>query len=92
MERWSASTLWPSYIGEKGRTLGKTYEIKARCYWESREHVENKEKMTPPQKQQQQQHDRQRQQRRRPRKHEFTNRQHEEECVCATDTDAAYNW
>jgi hypothetical protein len=26
--------LWPSYIGEKGRTLGKTYGIKARCYWE----------------------------------------------------------
>ncbi len=26
--------LWPTYIGEKGRTLGKTYEIKARCYWE----------------------------------------------------------
>jgi hypothetical protein len=50
-----------------------------------------KEKMTPPQKKQQQ-HDRQRQQRRRPRKHELTNRQHEEECVYATDTDAAYNW
>jgi hypothetical protein len=29
------------YIGEKGRTLGKTYGIKARCYWEPREHVEN---------------------------------------------------
>jgi hypothetical protein len=26
--------LWPSYIAEKGRTLGKTYGIKARCYWE----------------------------------------------------------
>ncbi len=26
--------LWPTCIGEKGRTLGKTYEIKARCYWE----------------------------------------------------------
>jgi hypothetical protein len=26
--------LWPTYIGEKGRTLGKTYWIKARCYWE----------------------------------------------------------
>jgi hypothetical protein len=26
--------LWPTYIGEKGRTLGKTYEIKASCYWE----------------------------------------------------------
>jgi hypothetical protein len=30
IERWSASP----YIGEKGRTLGKTYEIKVRCYWE----------------------------------------------------------
>ncbi len=27
-------SLWPTYIGEKGRTLGKTYGIKARCYWE----------------------------------------------------------
>jgi len=26
--------LWPTYIGEKGRTLGKTFGIKARCYWE----------------------------------------------------------
>jgi hypothetical protein len=26
--------LRPTYIGEKGRTLGKTYGIKARCYWE----------------------------------------------------------
>jgi hypothetical protein len=26
--------LWPTYIGEKGRTLGITYGIKARCYWE----------------------------------------------------------
>jgi hypothetical protein len=41
--------LWPTYIGEKGRTLGKTYGIKARCYWEHLwrthcepvEHVEN---------------------------------------------------
>jgi hypothetical protein len=31
-------SLWPTYIGEKGRTLGKTYRIKARCYWE---HIEN---------------------------------------------------
>jgi hypothetical protein len=22
------------YVGEKGRTLGKTYGIKTRCYWE----------------------------------------------------------
>jgi hypothetical protein len=42
-------TLWPMYIGEKGRTLGKTYGMKARCYWEHswgthwelREHTEN---------------------------------------------------
>jgi len=26
--------LWPTYIGEMGRALGKTYRIKARCYWE----------------------------------------------------------
>jgi hypothetical protein len=26
--------LWPTYIGEKGRTLGKTYGIKVKCYWE----------------------------------------------------------
>jgi len=36
--------LWPTYIHEKGRTLGKTYGIKARCYWEAREHVGNKGK------------------------------------------------
>jgi hypothetical protein len=24
--------LWPRYIGVKGRTLGKTYGIKVRCY------------------------------------------------------------
>jgi hypothetical protein len=36
-------------IGEEGRTLGKTYGIKVRCYWEHpwgthwqpREHIEN---------------------------------------------------
>jgi hypothetical protein len=41
--------LWPTYIGEKGRTLGKTYEMKARFYWEHpwgthwrpREHIGN---------------------------------------------------
>jgi len=41
--------LHPSYIGEKGRTLGKTYVIKARCYlehpwgthWEPWEPIEN---------------------------------------------------
>jgi len=26
--------LCPTYIGEKGRTLGKTYVVKARCYLE----------------------------------------------------------
>jgi hypothetical protein len=25
-------SLGPTYIGEKGRTLGKTYGIKTRCY------------------------------------------------------------
>jgi hypothetical protein len=29
-----ALSLGPTYIGEKGRTLGKTFGIKARCYWE----------------------------------------------------------
>jgi len=41
--------LWPTYKGEKWRTLGKTYGIKGRCYWEHpwgthwepREHVGN---------------------------------------------------
>jgi hypothetical protein len=27
-------SLWRTYIVEKGRTLNKTYGIKARCYWE----------------------------------------------------------
>jgi len=26
--------LWPTYIGEKGRTFGKTYGIEVSCYWE----------------------------------------------------------
>jgi hypothetical protein len=26
--------LWPTYIGEKGRTSGKTYGIKVSGYWE----------------------------------------------------------
>jgi hypothetical protein len=34
--------LWPSYIGEKGRTLGKTYRIKDRLYWE---HIGNLRKI-----------------------------------------------
>ncbi len=34
MDRWSASPLWPTDICEKGRTLSKTYGIKARCDWE----------------------------------------------------------
>jgi hypothetical protein len=45
--------LWPTYIGEKGRTLGKTGGIKARYYkehpwgthWELKEHIGNKGKM-----------------------------------------------
>jgi len=49
MERLQCSPLWPIYIGEKGRTLGKTCGIKVRCYWEHpggthwkpREHIEN---------------------------------------------------
>jgi len=34
MDRWSASTFWPTDICEKGRTLSKTYGIKTRCDWE----------------------------------------------------------
>jgi hypothetical protein len=35
-------TLWPTYIVEKGRTLGKTYGSKARYYWEHTwERIEN---------------------------------------------------
>jgi hypothetical protein len=26
--------LWPIHTDEKGKTLDKTYGIKARCYWE----------------------------------------------------------
>jgi hypothetical protein len=37
MEIWSACLLcrWPTYIGVKGRTLGKTYEKRTRflCSW-----------------------------------------------------------
>jgi hypothetical protein len=33
-EKINLLSLWPIYIGEKGRTLGKTYGIKVRCYWE----------------------------------------------------------
>jgi hypothetical protein len=33
-EKMECLPLWPTYIGEKWRTLGKTYGIKARCYWE----------------------------------------------------------
>ncbi len=49
MERWSASAFGPPIICEKGRTFGKTYGIKVRCYWEHpwgthwkpREHIGN---------------------------------------------------
>jgi hypothetical protein len=48
-ERYWVPALWPHYVGEKARTLDKTYGIKARCYWEHpwgthwelREHIEN---------------------------------------------------
>jgi hypothetical protein len=48
-EKMEFLPLWPTYIGEKGRTLGKTYGIKARCYWEHpwethwepKEHIRN---------------------------------------------------
>ncbi len=33
-EKMECLPLWPTYIGEKRRTLGRTYGIKARCYWE----------------------------------------------------------
>jgi len=33
-EKMKCLPLWPTNIGEKGRTLGKTYGIKAKCYWE----------------------------------------------------------
>jgi len=33
--------LCPNYIGEKGRTLGKTYGMKGMCY---QEHIGNLEK------------------------------------------------
>jgi len=43
--RVKCHSLWPSYIREKGRTLGKTYGIKVRCYWEHawepRKHIGN---------------------------------------------------
>jgi hypothetical protein len=53
MERWSVSPFGPTYMGEKGRTLGKTQGIKARYYrehpWETHrklnEHIGNKGKM-----------------------------------------------
>jgi hypothetical protein len=43
MIRWSTSLFnWPNYMGEKGRTLGKTYGNKVRCYWEPLgEHIKN---------------------------------------------------
>jgi hypothetical protein len=34
-------TPWPTYIGVKGRTLGKIYGIKGRCYWKLRERIGN---------------------------------------------------
>jgi hypothetical protein len=45
-EKMQCLFLWPTYIGEKGRTLDKTYGIKVRCYWDHpwgthREHIGN---------------------------------------------------
>jgi hypothetical protein len=48
-EKMECLPFWPTYIGEKGRILGKTCWIKARCYWEHpwgthwkpREHIGN---------------------------------------------------
>jgi hypothetical protein len=35
-------SLWPNYIGDKGKTMGKTYGIKTRCYWNTlEEHIGN---------------------------------------------------
>jgi hypothetical protein len=33
-EKMECLPLWPTYLGDKWRTLGKTYGIKARFYWE----------------------------------------------------------
>jgi hypothetical protein len=42
MEQTQSLLLWPIYIDEKGRTLGKTYGIKVRCYWNTlAEHIGN---------------------------------------------------
>jgi len=49
IENWKKIKVPLPYIGEKGRTLGKTYGIKVRCYWEHpwgthwkpREHIGN---------------------------------------------------
>jgi hypothetical protein len=39
-EKMECLTFWPTYVHERGRTLGKTYGIKARCYWDHpREHI-----------------------------------------------------
>jgi len=33
-EKMECLPLWPTYLGDKWRTLGKTYGINARFYWE----------------------------------------------------------
>jgi len=33
-EKMECLSLWPTNIGEKGRTLGKSYGIEGSCYWE----------------------------------------------------------
>ncbi len=41
-EKMECLMFWPSYVHERGRTLGKTYGIKARCYWDHLgEHIGN---------------------------------------------------
>ncbi len=44
-EKMECLPLWPRYIGDNWRTLGKTYGIKARFYWEHPwEHIGTKER------------------------------------------------
>jgi hypothetical protein len=39
--------LWPTYTDEKGRTLGKTYGMKVRCYWEHIGNLMTKTRLGP---------------------------------------------
>jgi hypothetical protein len=48
-EKMECLPLWPTYIGDNWRTLGKTYGIKARFYWEHPwEHIGTKERWKNP--------------------------------------------